>query len=92
VKAAQRSLTEIARLTEWFPPLGGAPCNRLASAHGFFLKNKLDDCLSEIKSYAHTLLNEPTQTSLQNFFSSLLQTFSIFIQYSQPRPFSFPIR
>ena len=53
------------------PPVGTVPCNRLASAHCFFLKNKLDDCPSRFEN-AH--LFSPMNLHLQpqeSFFRRL---------------------
>ena len=49
VKTALRYLTEIAMLAKRPPPVGTVPSNRLASAHCFYLKNKLADCLSHLE-------------------------------------------
>ena len=85
VKAALQYLTEIAMLAKRPPPVGTVPCNRLASAHCFFLKNKLDDCPSHFEN-AHLL--SPMNLHLQPqefFFSPPLQTSGVFVQHLRSR-------
>ena len=84
VKTALRYLTEIAMLAKRPPPVGTVPCNRLASAHCFFLKNKLDDCPSHFEN-AHLL--SPMNLHLQpqeSFFVAIADIWCFCLMPAKP--------